>query len=73
MIAPLIPYAIKGTIWFQGESGTGLASPGIPYDQLFELMINDWRKQWGQGDFPFPLRAVAQWFSCHARSARPTR
>jgi sialate O-acetylesterase len=50
MIAPLIPFAIKGAIWFQGESGTGLA---VPYDKLFQIMITDWRKRWGLGDFPF--------------------
>ncbi len=50
MIAPLIPFAIKGAIWFQGESG-----PGVPvaYDKLFQIMITDWRKHWGLGDFPF--------------------
>ena len=50
MIAPLIPFAIKGAIWFQGESGAGLP---VPYDKLFQVMITDWRKQWGLGDFPF--------------------
>jgi len=50
MIAPLIPFAIKGAIWFQGESGPGLP---VPYDKIFQVMITDWRRQWGQGDFPF--------------------
>ena len=50
MIQPLIPFAIKGAIWFQGESGAGLQ---MPYDKLFQAMITDWRKQWGIGDFPF--------------------
>jgi len=50
MIAPLVPYAIKGAIWFQGESGAGL---NVPYDKLFQVMITDWRAHWGQGDFPF--------------------
>jgi sialate O-acetylesterase len=50
MIAPLIPYAIKGTIWYQGEAD--IAGP-VLYRTLFADMITDWRAQWGQGDFPF--------------------
>ncbi len=49
MIAPLIPYAIKGAIWYQGESNAG----NPIYRTLFPAMIADWRKSWGQGDFPF--------------------
>ena len=50
MIAPLIPYAIKGAIWYQGESNAG---KGFEYRTLFPRMIADWREKWGQGDFPF--------------------
>lgn len=50
MIAPLIPYAIKGVIWYQGESNAGRA---YQYRKLFPKMIYDWRRSWGQGDFPF--------------------
>ncbi len=50
MIHPLIPLAIKGVIWYQGESNTG--NP-VPYRELFPGMIRDWRARWGQGDFPF--------------------
>ncbi|MCE0497745.1 MAG: sialate O-acetylesterase [Methylacidiphilales bacterium] len=50
MIAPLIPYAIKGTIWYQGESNAG---NGPEYRTLFGRMITDWREKWGEGDFPF--------------------
>ena len=49
MIAPLIPYAIKGVAWYQGESNAG---QGL-YRKLFVTMTADWRRQWGQGDFPF--------------------
>ena len=48
MIAPLIPYALKGVIWYQGESNSG-----IEYRTLFPRMITDWREKWGEGDFPF--------------------
>jgi sialate O-acetylesterase len=50
MIAPLIPYAIKGAIWYQGESNAGRA---IEYRTLYATMIQDWRTRWGEGDFPF--------------------
>ena len=50
MIAPLIPYAIKGAIWYQGESNAGAA---IEYRTLFGCMITDWREKWGEGGFPF--------------------
>ncbi len=50
MIHPVIPYRIRGAIWYQGESN----SPrGYQYRTLFPDMIADWRERWGQGDFPF--------------------
>jgi len=50
MIAPLIPYAMKGVIWYQGESNAGRP---FEYRVLFSRMITDWREKWGEGDFPF--------------------
>jgi sialate O-acetylesterase len=50
MIQPLIPYAIRGAVWYQGETNAGRA---YQYRKAFPLMINDWRKRWGMGDFPF--------------------
>ncbi|WP_343693062.1 sialate O-acetylesterase [Chitinophaga sp.] len=50
MIAPLIPYTIKGAIWYQGESNTN--NPGI-YRSLMETLVASWRREWRQGDFPF--------------------
>lgn len=49
-IVPLQPYAIKGAIWYQGESNS---SRGEQYRSLFPAMISSWRRAWGQGDFPF--------------------
>jgi sialate O-acetylesterase len=49
MINPLVPYAIQGAIWYQGESN---ASRAAQYKELFPLMITDWRNAWGR-DFPF--------------------
>jgi sialate O-acetylesterase len=53
MIAPLMPYAIKGVIWYQGESNGDNLSEAQEYALLFPAMIRDWRAHWGQGDFPF--------------------
>jgi sialate O-acetylesterase len=50
MINPLIPLGIRGAIWYQGESNIGRAEQ---YAVLFPAMIQDWRKNWGQGEFPF--------------------
>lgn len=50
MIAPIIPYGIKGAIWYQGESNAGRA---YQYQTLFPEMIRNWRQDWGQGEFPF--------------------
>src|SRR5581483_9670718 len=50
MIAPLLPYAIAGAIWYQGESN---ADRAYQYRKLFPAMIQDWRRAWGEGDFPF--------------------
>jgi sialate O-acetylesterase len=50
MVAPLIPYAVRGAIWYQGESNVGRAEQ---YASLFPTLIADWRSRWGQGDFPF--------------------
>jgi sialate O-acetylesterase len=56
MIAPLIPYAIRGVIWYQGESNVGRAEQ---YRTLFPAMIKDWRDHWKQGNFPFLFVQIA--------------
>ena len=56
MIAPLLPYAIKGAIWYQGESNAG--EPMV-YRRLLPAMITDWRKRFGVGDFPFLIVQLA--------------
>jgi len=50
MIAPLVPYAFKGAIWYQGESNAGRAEQ---YRTLFPDMIRNWRRDWNNNDFPF--------------------
>jgi sialate O-acetylesterase len=56
MIAPLIPYAIRGAIWYQGESNLDRA---FQYRTLFPAMIANWRSDWKQGDFPFGFVQIA--------------
>lgn len=58
MITPLIPYAIKGTLWYQGEGNCGKAAE---YRTLFPALIANWRKSWGQGDFPFLFVQLASY------------
>ena len=55
-IAPLVPYAIKGVVWYQGESNAGNTKE---YQTLFPALIADWREKWGQGDFPFLFVQIA--------------
>ena len=58
MINPLIPYGIKGAIWYQGESNAGRARQ---YRRIFPSLINDWRNHWNQGDFPFLFVSLANY------------
>jgi sialate O-acetylesterase len=58
MIAPLTPFRIRGAIWYQGEANAGRA---YQYRTLFPTMIRDWRRAWGEGDFPFYFVQLANW------------
>jgi sialate O-acetylesterase len=60
MIYPLLNYRIKGAIWYQGESNAGQA---YRYRELFPMMIQNWRHDWGQGDFPFLFVQLAPWMA----------
>jgi sialate O-acetylesterase len=50
VLSPTLGYGIKGVIWYQGESNADRARE---YASLFPFLIEQWRKEWGQGDFPF--------------------
>ena len=50
MVRPVVPFAIRGVIWYQGESNTKRAGH---YEVSLQRLIKTWRKDWGQGDFPF--------------------
>jgi sialate O-acetylesterase len=57
MITPILPMAMRGVIWYQGESNTGVDSTVrwsyLNYRRRFSQLITGWRRVWGQGDFPF--------------------
>lgn len=73
MIAPLIPYAIKGAIWYQGEANVDNAEL---YKSVFPAMIKSWRNDWKEGNFPFYYAQIAPWkygdkiFSQYLREAQ---
>jgi len=50
MIYPIIPFAIRGVLWYQGESNCG---DGMRYFDKMKALVGGWRKVWQQGDFPF--------------------
>ena len=58
MIAPLMPGAIRGVAWYQGESNVFMAHE---YETCFGGLIESWREGWGQGDFPFMYVQIAPW------------
>lgn len=66
MLHPLLPYAISGVIWYQGESN---ADRAYQYRKAFPLMIQDWRKQWNQGDFPFYFVQLSSYNADNGNSA----
>ncbi|MBD3241982.1 MAG: 9-O-acetylesterase [Chitinivibrionales bacterium] len=56
MINPLLPYSIRGAIWYQGEANAGRA---YQYRKLLPAMIGDWRRAWGREDLPFGIVQLA--------------
>ncbi|MGD0572395.1 MAG: sialate O-acetylesterase [Sedimentisphaerales bacterium] len=58
MIVPILPYGIRGAIWYQGESNAWRA---YQYRTLFPTMIENWRDAWHEGDFPFLFVQLANW------------
>ena len=65
MLAPLIPLAARGAIWYQGESN---ADRAVQYRTLFPVLIRDWRRIWGQKQFGFYFVQLANYM---ARAAEP--
>jgi sialate O-acetylesterase len=65
MIHPILPFAMRGVIWYQGESIVGGKAGVALYPHVMESLVKDWRAEWGEGDFPFycvqlpPLKNVS--------------
>jgi sialate O-acetylesterase len=55
-IHPLVPYALRGAIWYQGESNSG---EGMLYAERMKALIGGWRQVWGESDFPFYFVQIA--------------
>jgi sialate O-acetylesterase len=53
MINPLLPYAIRGAIWYQGESVVGGPNGLLLYGHVMDTLVTQWRSLWGEGNFPF--------------------
>ncbi len=66
-VGPVVGYALRGTIWYQGENNANTAD-GPTYGERFKWLINGWRAAWGQGDFPFYF---AQLSNTHAIQTDP--
>jgi len=58
MIAPVIPCAIRGAIWYQGEAN---GAEGMVYFHKMKALVGGWRQLWGQGDFPFYYVQLPGW------------
>ncbi|MGB6194260.1 MAG: sialate O-acetylesterase, partial [Terracidiphilus sp.] len=65
MIAPLTPFAIRGVIWYQGESNSALSRAPL-YNHIFRTLIEDWRNQWAIGSFPFLYVQISNYKSTPA-------
>jgi len=59
LIQPVIPYAIRGAIWYQGESIVGGAAGRALYPHVQATLVRDWRALWAEGDFPFFIVQLA--------------
>jgi sialate O-acetylesterase len=59
MIHPIMPYAIRGVVWYQGESVIGGTAGDKLYPAVMETLVKSWRKDWNEGDFPFYVVQLA--------------
>jgi sialate O-acetylesterase len=61
MIAPLVPFALRGVLWYQGENNAGTAADGLQYIEKTRALLADWRKWFGDPDLPFYFVQLAAW------------
>lgn len=67
MIAPLVPFALRGVIWYQGESNAHTLAQAAQYRTLFPLLIQDWRARWNQPEMPFLFVQLANFMEPQQR------
>lgn len=72
MIAPLIPFSIRGVAWYQGESNADTMQGALQYYTLFPSLIRDWRARWGQGDVPFLFVQLANFRALQTKAVENT-
>jgi sialate O-acetylesterase len=71
MVHPLLPYPIKGVIWYQGEANANEYEDAVAYRKLFPDMIRDWRRGWQLGEFPFLFVQLASYMAPDADYMAP--
>jgi sialate O-acetylesterase len=71
MIAPLIPFGIRGAIWYQGEHNAGREFSHL-YQAQLPTMINDWRRRWKQGNFPFLFVQLPNYRTLQTKPVEPS-
>lgn len=62
MVRPLVPFAVRGMLWYQGESNIINSNDGVHYLDKFKVFANAWRSIWGQGDFPIYTVQIAPYY-----------
>jgi sialate O-acetylesterase len=67
MVAPATPFAIKGVIWYQGETNSNVGRANL-YQKVFSTLISDWRLKWQQGNFPFLYVQISSFKSDNTES-----
>jgi sialate O-acetylesterase len=70
MIKPMVPFAVKGFIWYQGESNC-MINDGLRYADKFELMVNAWRKEWNKADLPFYFVQISPYYYTKRKDKKP--
>jgi sialate O-acetylesterase len=61
LIAPIVPYALRGVIWYQGEANADNLELSLHYDEMLRTLITSWRDRWGQPKLPFYFVQLPCW------------
>jgi sialate O-acetylesterase len=70
MVAPIVPFAIKGFLWYQGESNC-MINDGMKYADKFELMVNSWRAAWNNNKLPFYFVQISPYYYTKRKDKKP--